>query len=63
MSIMIPYGTAVLQSLRICNVDTVTLRPWQIDPYNSVQMFDPFQDQNPHFIGKISLSLFFMKVL
>ena len=27
-----------------------------INKYNSVKMFEPFQDPNPHFLGKISLS-------
>ena len=29
--------------------------------YNSVQMFDPFRDRNPHFFGPISLSWFVMQ--
>ena len=29
--------------------------------YNSVQMFEPFRDQNPDFFGMISLSWFFMQ--
>ena len=29
--------------------------------YNSVQMCEPFWDQNQHFFGKISLSGFFMR--
>ena len=28
---------------------------------NSVQMFEPFQDQNPHFFGNICVNWFFMK--
>ena len=30
--------------------------------YNSVQIFEPFRDQNPHFLWKISLWWFFIKV-
>ena len=29
--------------------------------YNSVQMFEPFQDQNPHFVGMIRLNRFVMQ--
>ena len=33
----------------------------ELTAYNSVQMFEPFQDQTPHFFGKIILSWFVMQ--
>ena len=33
---------------------------WSLE-WNSVQMFEPFQDRNPHFFGTVSLSWLFMK--
>ena len=32
-------------------------------PYNRVQMFEPFQDRNPHFFGTVSLIWFVMKFI
>ena len=29
---------------------------FRITLYNSVQMFEPFQDRNPHLLGTVSLS-------
>ena len=40
--------------------EEVSNKSWKAKIYNSVQMFEPFWDGNPHSFGKISVSLFFM---
>ena len=47
----------------ICHLgplDTVSVLG-QEEGYNSVQMFEPFQDRNPHLFGTVSLSWIVMK--
>ena len=41
-----------------------SITEWRITRkiYNSVQMFQPIRDRNPHFVGKMSVSWFFNKV-
>ena len=66
-----PYCAHILQDL-ICNNHTfnfakpiqilfIVLAAENLSTYDKVQMFDPFQDRNPHFFGTVSLSWFVMK--
>ena len=63
-----------LHNLQICGLQELIINPFQVSSwltyglktvkfwwYNSVQMFEPFQDWTPHLFGTVSLSWFVIK--
>ena len=56
LGVYLPYLSAPnIAAGQECPVDMMGV-VYHVLLYNRVQMFEPFQDRNPHFFGTVSLS-------